>query len=176
MSAAAIDAPAPNFTVCPGTYALCTTAQCQLIPGGDPGKIKVSCLCDVKQGDSVGVKSCDSVPPVTPEKEGDSVPSRYFPIKATAVCLNNTPWAMCLDSPCKVDEDPSKAHCTCDLEASPAQGHLVVGDTFNGQTCTSNILWSSATVHDVLQVTAFLETSPKLKPFPITIVGVEAAK
>jgi uncharacterized protein (DUF433 family) len=30
-----------------------------------------------------------------------------------AVCANSRPWAWCLDMPCTVDVDPSKATCLC---------------------------------------------------------------
>ena len=153
----------PPFTVCPGTYALCTTAQCQLING------KMSCACDVKQGYSAGTNSC-SVPPVAPPKPGDSIPSRYYPIKSMAICSNSRPWASCLDAPCTVDKDPSKATCNCVESPPPSGSYVVVTDSYSASTCTTSI-WSSATVVAVNEITAFLKTSEHLKSFPIKIVG-----
>ena len=168
-------APAPTFTVCSGTFALCTTATCYPIEGPD-AKIKVSCICDVKQGYSAGAKSCSEVPPAPPQTS-QKIPSRYYPITNTAVCSNGLPWAMCLDSPCTIDaKDPSKANCDCDLQASPGQGYVVVTNSYNDSTCKSDHVLSSATVSDLIQITGFLQGSQQLKSSPITIVGVGAAK
>ena len=170
IGAASPGAPTPTFTVCSGTYALCTMAQCAPIAGS-----KLVCGCDVKQGYSAGSKSCGEVPPDAPY-EGQSIPSRYYPIKSMAVCPNSLPWASCLDAPCTVDADLSKAKCSCGQVATPTQSYVVVTDSYSASTCTSGIIWSSATVQDVLQITGFLQDSQQLKPFPITIVGVGPAK
>ena len=162
--------PSPSpFAVCPGTYALCTTAQCQLING------KLWCACDVKQGYSAGTKSCSTVPPLGPVTTGESIPSRYYPIKSMAICSNSRPWASCLDAPCTVEKDPSKARCNCVESPPPAGSYVVVTDSYSSSTCTTGI-WSSATVVAVNEITAFLKTSEYLKPFPIKIVGREGEK
>lgn len=175
MGASPTVAPTPTFTVCSGTYALCTTAKCTLIVGTEPGsKPKLSCECDVKQGYSAGAKSCTEVPKPPPQT-GESIPSRYYPITSMAVCSNSRHWASCLDAPCTVEAGLSKARCVCDQVSTPTQSYVVVTDSYSGSTCRSDI-WSSATFQDVLQITGFLQDSPQLKPFPITIVGVGAAK
>lgn len=168
-------ATAPTFTVCSGTFALCTTATCYPI-AGTQAKIKVSCVCDVKHGYSAGAKSCSEVPPAAPQAR-QAIPSRYYPITSTAVCSNKRPWAMCLDSPCTIDDkDPTKARCDCDLTASPEEGYVVVTNSYHDSTCKSEHILSSATVSDLIQITGFLQDSPQLKPSPITIVGVGATK
>jgi hypothetical protein len=162
---------APRFTVCSGTYALCTTATCKPVAGS---KRLLSCSCTVQQGYSAGAKSCQEVlqgPPTA----GDTIPSRYYPIKSMAVCSNSRRWAFCLDKKCTVDPSLSTATCTCTRKSTPKRDYVVVTDSFSASTCTIDI-WSSATVQDVLQITGFLQKSQQLKPFPISIIGVEPAK
>lgn len=163
--------PAPGFTICQGTFALCTSAKCtsQRTRNG----LQVNCSCDVQQGAySVGKKPCSDVPQ-SPPTPGQLIPSRYSPITSMAVCPNTGPWAFCLDKKCTVDQNTAKATCRCTLLTSP-QRHVVVAGTATDAMCTSAI-WSSATVDEVLQVTAFLyeQNSPNLQPQPITIVRVE---
>lgn len=158
------------FTVCPGTFALCTSAKCTIT---DRSTLTASCSCDVRQGYSAGTKSCSDVPQAPPQS-GQSLPSRYSPIASMALCLRKVPWAMCLDSRCTINkDDPAKATCTCKLMDSPKQAFVVVTDSFSASTCTTSLV-SSATVHDVIQITGFLQNQPNLKPLPITIVGVDA--
>lgn len=173
IAATPTGSPNPSFTVCQGTFALCTTAKCQGSGNAQNG-ITIPCVCDVKQGLSVGAKACSEVPqgPPTP---GQALPSRYYPIQSMAVCEGKEPWAMCLDSPCVVDlNDPTKANCTCKVMVT-SQGHVVVAATATDSMCKSAI-WSSATVDDVIGVTGFLfsQNPPQLKPFPINIVRVDA--
>jgi len=162
----------PSFTLCNGTFALCTKAKCLPVPGT---KEKVNCECEVKHGYSAGTKPCETVPP-GPPKANEAIPSRYFPISSMAVCLIDAPWAFCLDKPCTVDDkDPHKANCLCDVKRTPEQGYVVVAGTKDDAMCT-DALWSSATVQDVIGVTGFLYTQPQLQPSSITIVRVETAK
>ena len=165
---------APGFTICQGTFALCTSAKCtsQRTRNG----LQVKCSCDVKQGAySVGKKPCSDVPQAPPTP-GQLIPSRYSPITSMAVCPGNGVWAFCLDKKCKVDQNTAKATCECTLARSP-QRYVVVAGTATDAMCTSAI-WSSATVDEVLQVTAFLyeQNSPNLPAQPITIVRVESKK
>jgi hypothetical protein len=163
------------FTVCAGTYALCTTATCTPTPGQDAGSnTELACGCKVMEGYSAGSKSCKEVPKVRPTP-GLKLASRYHPIRAMAVCANSRPWAWCLDMPCTVDADPSKATCLCKQVSTPKQAYIVVTDSYRESTCTTDI-WSSAAIEDVLQITGFLQDSDKLKPDPITIVGVGIEK
>ena len=47
----------PAFTVCPGTFALCTSAKCTPTGLG----LTATCLCDVQQGFSAGKRPCSEV-------------------------------------------------------------------------------------------------------------------
>ena len=118
--------PAPGFTICQGTFALCTSAKCtgQRTQTG----LKVKCSCDVKQAAySVGTKPCSDVPQAPPTP-GQLIPSRYSPITSTAVCPSNGVWAFCLDKKCTVDQNTAKATCECTLLRSP-QRYVVVAGT-----------------------------------------------
>jgi hypothetical protein len=64
----------PGYTVCNGTFALCTTAQCNF---GSEQDQDVDCLCTVNQGYSAGGQEC--VEP-KPTPKGIRICSRFFPI------------------------------------------------------------------------------------------------
>jgi len=154
---------ADDFSVCKGTFALCTTATCTPTPGKEG---TVSCGCEVKNGYSAGHQSCQQAREVGPGR----LMSRYYPVKYHAICSNSRPWASCLDKPCTVDKDnPSKATCACSLVQN-AGDYVVVTPTYDPSTCTTGIV-SSATVQNAAQLTDFLKTQPELKPFPVKIVN-----
>jgi hypothetical protein len=159
---------APQFRVCKATFALCTVAACDPVPGKPD---QVTCHCTVNDGYSVGSAqvSCEDLTKQRPP----SLSSRYYPIKSAAKCTADHPWAFCLDSPCVANgNDPRAAECTCKLvNAAPAPNPPVapwvfVTDTNSPTTCTTGVV-SSATVEDVETVTNFLKTSKTLPPFPI---------
>ncbi|MGC1784710.1 MAG: hypothetical protein WA708_19495 [Acidobacteriaceae bacterium] len=159
---------ADGFTLCKSKYALCTTAKCTPIPGQ---KGQVSCPCDVKTGYSASQKACED----RKVTSTGQLKSRYFPVKYYAVCSNDRPWAWCLDKACTVDKDnPSKASCACTLVKDQGP-YVVVVDKYNDRTCTTHI-WSSATVQAITQITDFLKTQDKLKPFPIKVVNSQDQK
>jgi hypothetical protein len=162
--AAAGQAQSAGFTLCKGTYALCTTAKCTPVPGKDD---TVSCACDVKTGYSAGQDSCR---PAVHTHEGKQVQSRYFPVKSLSICSNDRPWANCLGKPCTVDKnDPTKATCTCSTVKNKGP-YVIVGDTFTPSTCTTGII-SSSTVVGSKGVTQFLKSTGKLEPFAITVLN-----
>jgi len=155
-----------QFQVCESTYALCTTASCNAEKGKDD---VVSCKCDVKTGYSLGSKACDSVQePV----KGASIKSRYYPIKSVVSCLNDEPWAYCLDAQCTIDENGTTAHCDCSLAPSTT-AYVATTDTYDSTTCTSGPI-SSATFDQVLEATEFLKSSTELPPFDIEILNVQS--
>jgi hypothetical protein len=182
-------APAPSFTLCNGTYALCTLAKCTQLPGDAGAEGVLSCPCEVRRGDSAGQQSCKDVPDAGPSV-GQSIPSRYSPITSMAICTNkdNQPWAWCLDKPCVVDVvggvDGGLGKATCNCVTSTSMGnagkgdYVVVTDTYNdSSTCPTgpnsiNGFISSASVCGVEEITGFYyEKSKTPNPQPIKIVG-----
>jgi hypothetical protein len=184
--------PAPSFTFCDGTYALCTLARCAPIPGKAAGAEGfLSCPCAVMQGDSAGQQLCAGVPDASPYV-GQSITSRYHPITSMAICTNNNnqPWAWCLDMPCVVDSIDGgtafdggigKATCMCvssSTTGSAGKGeYIVVTDTDTESTCPTgpnspNGFISSATVCGVEGITRFFYAkSSSPSPGPIKIVN-----
>jgi hypothetical protein len=157
---------APQFRVGQATFALCTVAACDPVPGKPD---QVTCHCTVNDGNSVGSAqvSCADLKKQRPP----NLSSRYYPIKSAVQCSADHPWAFCLDSPCVVDgNDPRAAECTCKLmnaaraPNSPVVPWVFVTDAYNPSACTTGIV-SSATVADVETVTNFLKTSKSLPPF-----------
>jgi hypothetical protein len=67
---------AQDLKVCKSTFALCTIAQCDAIPGNDK---QVSCHCTVNTRYSTGAEPCSGVKN-TPE--GRQIHSRYYPVKS----------------------------------------------------------------------------------------------
>jgi len=154
---------ADDFTVCKGTFALCTTAKCAPFPGQEG---IVSCECDVRTGYSAGHQSCRDAEATNPGQ----LMSRYYPVKYHVICSNSRPWASCLDKPCTVEKgNPSRASCACSLMKDQGD-YVIVTETYADSTCTTGII-SSATVKDSAQITDFLKTQGNLKPFPIKIVN-----
>jgi hypothetical protein len=70
---------AQSMKVCNSTFALCTIAPCDPVPGSDK---EVACHCTVNHGYSTGAESCTSVRN-TPE--GQEIHSRYYPVKSYAI-------------------------------------------------------------------------------------------
>lgn len=155
---------AADFTLCEGTYALCTRAKCIPIAGKEGW---VSCDCQVHTGYSAGQEQCQAV---TTTPEGPAIRSRYYPIRSYARCSNDRPWAWCLDMPCVIDKnDPRRATCTCSVVKDQGP-YVIVTDTYDEATCRSD-LYSSATVTQLEQVTEFLRSRSQLPPFPIRVLN-----
>lgn len=160
----AMPSQAADFTLCEGTFALCTTAKCSPVDG-KPGT--VSCACSVEDGYSAGKDNCK---PTEVTNEGTIVQSRYFPVKSLAVCTNDRQWADCLGKRCVIDaNDPGKATCFCSTEKNKGP-YVIVGDSYTPQTCTTGII-SSATFKDHGTITKFLKSTSKLEPFPIHVLN-----
>jgi hypothetical protein len=164
ISALSATARAQNFKVCKSTYALCTIARCDPIPGNDK---QVACRCTVNRGYSAGQQACARAKE-TPN--GTQIRSRYYPVHSYAVCSNDRPWAWCLDKPCLVDRNnPQAASCTCDLVKNLGD-YVIVTSDYTANTCTTGVI-SSATVKQITQVTDYLKTSSKtLTPFDIDVL------
>ena len=158
-------AQAQSFKVCKSTFALCTIAHCDPIPGNEK---QVSCHCTVNTSYSAGQEPCQGVRQ-TPE--GQQIRSRYYPVKSYAICSNDRPWAWCLDKPCIIDKNnPEAAACTCDAVKNLGDYVIVTGADAPG-TCTTGVI-SSATVAQITQVTDYLKTKTKvLTPFDIEVLN-----
>ncbi len=157
----------PQFKVCKSTYALCTTAVCTKKEGDDT---TVSCACDVKTGYSLGARDCDDE---TASLDSSSLKSRYYPVKSFVSCANDAVWAYCLDKPCTLSDDPTKADCDCTLRSDELsrQPYVIVTDAYRENTCSSGII-SSATVQQVFQATEFLKHDGNLPPLDFEVLNV----
>lgn len=157
-------AQAQDLKVCESTFALCTIASCDPIPGTDK---QVSCHCTVNKSYSTGAQECSAVQE-TPE--GQQIRSRYYPVKSYAVCSNNRPWAWCLDKPCIIDKNnPEAAACKCDV-VKDLGAYVIVTSNYTPQTCTTGVI-SSATVPQIDQATESLKKAKVLPPFPIQVLN-----
>src|ERR1700730_4632837 len=156
---------AQAFKVCKSKFALCTIAPCDPIPGNDK---QVSCHCTVNTSYSAGQEPCQDVKE-TPE--GQQIRSRYYPVKSYAICSNDRSWAWCSDKPCIISKNnPEAAACTCDAVRNLGD-YVIVTSAYAPATCTTGVI-SSATVHQITQVTDYLKTKSKvLTPFPIKVLN-----
>jgi hypothetical protein len=162
--ALASGAHAQDLKVCDSTFALCTIAWCDPIPGNDK---QVSCHCTVNKGYSAGAEACSGIQQ-TPE--GQQIRSRYYPVKSYAVCSNNRPWAWCLDKPCIIDKNnPEAAACKCDV-VKDLGAYVIVTSNYTPATCTTGVI-SSATVTQIDQATESLKKAKVLEPFPIQVLN-----
>jgi hypothetical protein len=157
-------AQAQDLKVCKSTFALCTIAQCDPIPGNDK---QVACHCTVNNSYSAGAEPCSDIKN-TPD--GQQIHSRYYPVKSYASCSNDRPWAWCLDKPCLIDKNnPEAATCTCDLVKNLG-AYVIVTSHYTPATCTTGII-SSATIAQIDQATASLKKAKVLMPFPIDVLN-----
>lgn len=157
---------AQGFNVCESTFALCTIAPCDPVPGNDK---EVACHCTVNAGYSAGQQPCQAIKD-TPQ--GQQIRSRYYPVHSYTVCSNDRPWAWCLDKPCLIDKNnPEAALCTCDVVKNLGAYVIVTSEYNPAATCTTGVI-SSATVSQITQVTHFLkDQGTTLKPFAIDVLN-----
>ena len=157
-------AQAQDLKVCESTFALCTVAWCDPIPGNDK---QVNCHCTVNKSYSAGAQDCTGI---VETPKGQQIRSRYFPVKSYAVCSNNRPWAWCLDKPCLIDKNnPEAASCACDV-VKDLGAYVIVTSEYTPATCTSGVI-SSATVQQIDQATESLKKAKVLPPFPIQVLN-----
>jgi hypothetical protein len=156
-------AQAQDLKVCESTFALCTVASCDPIPGNDK---QVNCHCTVNKSYSAGAQDCSGV---VETPKGQEIRSRYFPVKSYAACSNNRPWAWCLDKPCLIDKNnPEAASCTCDV-VKDLGTYVIVTSEYTPATCTSGVI-SSATIPQIEQATESLKKA-KVPVFPIQVLN-----
>ncbi len=154
---------AQELKVCESTFALCTIAPCDPIPGSD----KVSCHCTVNNGYSTGAEPCVGV---INTPAGQEIHSRYYPVHSYAICTNDRPWAWCLDKPCIIDKNnPNAATCTCDTVKNLG-AYVIVTSNYTPNTCATGVI-SSATVAQIDQATASLTKAKVFPPFPIEVLN-----
>ena len=157
-------AQAQDLKVCESTFALCTVAWCDPIPGNDK---QVNCHCTVNKSYSAGAQDCTGI---VETPQGQQIRSRYFPVKSYAACSNNRPWAWCLDKPCLIDKNnPSAASCACDV-VKDLGTYVIVTSEYTPATCTSGVI-SSATIQQIDQATESLKKAKVLEPFPIQVLN-----
>jgi hypothetical protein len=160
----AVSAQTKDLQVCNSTFALCTIAPCDPIPGSDK---QVACHCTVNHGYSAGAEPCTGAKN-TPD--GQEIRSRYYPVKSYAICTNDRPWAWCLDKPCIIDKNnPEAATCTCDAVKNLG-AYVIVTSKYTPGTCTTGVI-SSATVPQIDQATKSLKDAKVLEPFPIQVLN-----
>jgi hypothetical protein len=151
---------AQQLKVCKSTFALCTIAPCDTIPGNDK---QVSCHCTVNNSYSAGSEPCSGLQQTA---GGQEIRSRYYPVKSYAICTNGRPWAYCLDKPCIIDKNnPEAAACTCDV-VNKSEPYVIVTSIYTPATCTTGVI-SSATIPQIDQATAALKNAKVFPPFPI---------
>jgi hypothetical protein len=96
--------------------------------------------------------------------------SRYYPVKAYAICSNGRPWANCLDSPCFIDKkDPSRAACTCSIVKNQ-DSYVIVTNKYGKSTCTTGIV-SSAAVRDSERISNFIQAQKLIPPFTTKVLN-----
>jgi hypothetical protein len=124
---------------CNQTFALCTTAPCELSQS-DPSV--ANCHCVVVDSYAIGYKTCTER-----AQSGSALHSNFSTVNvnsefAVLTCPESAPWANCLDVPCEIDAfNPAVATCQCQLvETGPS---LTFGGGCDTSTCTSTI-WSAA--------------------------------
>jgi hypothetical protein len=157
---------AQDFIVCESTFALCTTAACEPIPGNTE---QVACHCTVNRGYSAGQEECSGVKDTA---EGQQIRSRYYPVHSYAICSNDRPWAWCLDRPCLIDKNnPQAASCVCDA-VKKLGDYVIVTSNVTSNTCTTGVI-SSATVQQITQITDYIRTKAanKLTAFKIEVLS-----
>ena len=123
---------------CNQTFALCTTAPCELDEGD---KTIANCHCVVANAYAIGNKTC-----AERAQAGRSIHSNFSTVNvnsefAVMTCPADAPWANCLDVPCEIDAlNPAVATCQCVMaETGPS---LTFGGGCDTSTCTT--IWSAA--------------------------------
>lgn len=124
---------------CNQTFALCTTAPCDLSVSDST---IANCHCIVEKAYSIGFKSCTER-----AQNGLSLHSNFSTTNvnsafSTMTCPEDAPWANCLDVPCEINPlNPATATCQCVMvEKGPS---LTFGGGCDTSTCTTTI-WSAA--------------------------------
>ena len=133
------DANIDGMWFCNQTFALCTTAPCEL---SQTDSTIANCHCVVENGPSIGNTSCAERAP-----SGKKLVSNFSTINVNnaffnMTCPEDAPWANCLDVACEIDSyNPAQAVCQCVMVGTGPS--LTFGGGCDASTCTSTI-WSAA--------------------------------
>lgn len=157
--------------ICPGKFALCTSAPCMPDPNDASRTI---CDCEVTTGLNFAFDSCKARIPTTAEDGSTRVVSTYglvqAPMKPVMTCPAGTNWSDCLGVPCTVDpRNPERAICSCKLVTPEdnAEDYVTYGGACNQLSCDT-AFWSAATVESFAEGTQDLLLTMKLKTSPVT--------
>ena len=149
--------------MCKSTFALCTIAQCDPIPGNDK---QVACHCTVNSY-SAGAEPCSGV---SIHPTGSRSTRAIIRVKSYASCSDDRPWAWCLDEPYLVDKNNLvAATCTCDLVRNLG-AYVIVTSHYTPATCTTGII-SSAAIPQIEQASASWKEAKVLMPFVIDVLN-----
>jgi hypothetical protein len=125
--------------LCNQTYALCTTAPCE-VSKTDP--MIADCQCVVQNGYSIG-----STPCAQRAQSGSKLVSTFSTQNVTTgfytmSCPDGVSWANCYDMVCMIDPlNPAQAICQCQIVKTSES--LTFGGGCDTSTCTS-VIWSAA--------------------------------
>jgi hypothetical protein len=126
--------------LCDQTFALCTTAPCELA-ADDPSI--ANCRCFVVDSFSIGFKTC-----AERAQSGNALTSNFSTANVNSAfsimtCPDGDPWANCLDMPCEINTmNPGEAMCQCQMVQTGV--NLTFGGGCDTSTC-STVIWSAAT-------------------------------
>jgi hypothetical protein len=126
--------------LCNQTYALCTTAPCE-VSKTDP--TIAECRCVVQNGYSIGSAPCNER-----AQSGSKLISTFSTQNVTTgfytmSCPDGAPWANCYNMVCTIDSlNPAQALCQCPIVKTGE--FFTLGGGCDTSTCTS-VIWSAAT-------------------------------
>ena len=158
--------PVQSQKVCAGTYALCISAPCRIIPaysskGGERttstaaiDATEVLCECVVAWGYSLGAGECDARTP-RETADGTFLVSTYSyletPSRPNLTCPSGIPYANCYGAPCVIDAlEPNRAWCSCPLTSgSDNTGGFTTRGGWGCDTAScSETIWQGVTPAD----------------------------
>lgn len=152
---------------CTQEYVLCTSAACVPDPRNPQYAI---CSCVVKNGLSIGFKSCENRKPKNNKYKVKQLVSTFsfaqFDSKKGMACSKGSPWTDCLDAPCTVNPmSPEQAICSCKIHQQ--ESFLTLGGDCNAGTCSTGF-WSGATLPNstLLRNALFEKLNITTNPWP----------
>jgi len=162
----------PEFTICEGSYALCSAAPCTPTPLADENGLSIAptdavCDCVFAQGANVAPGSCaDREAEVDQGRLVSTYSFGLMAIQPTMICDGGA-YTDCFGYPCIVDnDDPTRASCTCAIiDNELDQPFATQGGQCDLDSCRET-LWSAATVGADLAANKVLASSMGLSQPP----------